>query len=112
MPDLFQLVRSVDAGRFIELRVDAGDGRQVDDGTPAEALPDLGDELQLFHGGWTFQFRDQPDPSDRSQQAESEGERKQSLVKGGAYNEKKKQRNGGERTHDRGPGRENLPGGK
>ena len=56
MPDLFQLVRSIDTGCLIELRVDAGNGRQVDDGTPAEALPDIGDDVDCPE---TVRIRDQ-----------------------------------------------------
>ncbi|MNC51874.1 hypothetical protein D3C75_1011870 [compost metagenome] len=41
MPDPPEAVRPVHHGRFIELRIDPGDGCQIDDRVPADIFPDF-----------------------------------------------------------------------
>ena len=46
IPAALQPVGSVNLGAFVKPRVDGGNGRQVKDASPAEALPDAGDRIK------------------------------------------------------------------
>ena len=43
MQSLLPSARPVDCRRFVKVRVHAGQGRHIDDRSPAEAFPDIGD---------------------------------------------------------------------
>lgn len=55
MEHFLQTAGAVNVGSFIQLRVDAGQCRHIDDGVPAKFLPDIGDPDERPEGGLRHQ---------------------------------------------------------
>ena len=51
VPDLLEVARAVDGRGLVQLRVHRGDGREVDDGSPADVLPHVGEDDQREERG-------------------------------------------------------------